>query len=150
MRALIDTCVVIDVLQKREPFWSDAADVLRAAANDEFEGYITAKSVTDIFYLTHRFAHDNDAARTTVEKLARIFVLADTMGDDCLLALSRDMSDYEDAVMDATALRIGADAIVTRNLEDYRKSSVPAVSPQAFLERLHGSRGGAPVAVAQP
>ena len=28
MKALIDTCVIVDVLQKREPFYQDAMDIV--------------------------------------------------------------------------------------------------------------------------
>ena len=34
MRAFIDTCVVIDALQSREPFAKDAQDIFLAAANN--------------------------------------------------------------------------------------------------------------------
>lgn len=35
----------------------------------------------------------------------------------------------------AAALAWRADAIVTRNLQDYRRSPVPALSPAAFLKQ---------------
>ncbi|MFQ7077569.1 MAG: PIN domain-containing protein [Christensenellaceae bacterium] len=46
MRAFIDTCVVIDALQSREPFAKDAQDIFLAAANNLYLGYISAKAVT--------------------------------------------------------------------------------------------------------
>lgn len=49
MNALIDTCVVMDFLQKREPFCDDAISLFKAAATEQFNGYITAKSATDIY-----------------------------------------------------------------------------------------------------
>ena len=44
MKVLIDTCVAMDFLQKREPFADDALRLFRAAASELFAGYITAKS----------------------------------------------------------------------------------------------------------
>ena len=41
MKVLIDTCVAIDFLQKREPFADDALRIFRAAASELFAGYIT-------------------------------------------------------------------------------------------------------------
>lgn len=55
MRALIDTCIVIDLLQKREPFFVDAHKVFLSLANRQYEGYISAKSVADIHYLNAPF-----------------------------------------------------------------------------------------------
>lgn len=54
MKAVIDTCVIIDALQKREPFWTDAFYIFLAIANRQLNGFITAKAVADIYYLNHR------------------------------------------------------------------------------------------------
>ncbi len=53
MRALVDTCVIMDALQSRVPFAEAAQKIFIHSANNQFDGYITAKSVTDIYYLTH-------------------------------------------------------------------------------------------------
>ena len=36
MKAILDTCVVIDFLQKREPFANTALQIFRAAAGEQF------------------------------------------------------------------------------------------------------------------
>lgn len=59
MKALLDTCVVIDFLQGREPFADAARRVFRAAAAERFSGCITAKSATDIYCLIHRCTHSD-------------------------------------------------------------------------------------------
>ena len=136
MRALIDTCVVIDVLQHREPFWKDAYAVFMAIANRHVDGFLSAKSITDIYYLTHRATHDNKETRKILTTLLSVFDLLDTAGMDCRRALSSDISDYEDAVMIETAARSGVDCIVTRNLKDYSASPIPVYAPAAFLEMI--------------
>ena len=55
---------------------------------------------------------------------------------DCRKAISSELSGFEDAVMDETALRTGMDCIVTRNIKDYSKSFVPVYSPPEFLALL--------------
>lgn len=54
MRAVIDTCVIVDALQNREPFCKDAQAIFLLCANRQFDGFVTAKAMTDIYYLTHR------------------------------------------------------------------------------------------------
>ena len=49
MKALIDTCIIIDALQSREPFKDDAQKIFLSAARKEFDGYVTANSITDIY-----------------------------------------------------------------------------------------------------
>lgn len=136
MRAIIDTCVVIDALQDRVPFSSDAQHVFLAIANRRVEGLITAKAVTDIYYLMHRHTHDDAQSRRALSAIFTLFELLDTAGMDCRRAISSGLSDYEDAVMVESAIRAEVDCIVTRNERDYGKSSVPVYSPAEFLTLL--------------
>lgn len=136
MRVLIDTCIIIDALQSREPFKDDAQKIFLHAANTTFDGFITAKSVTDIYYLTHRCTHNDSETRKILSKLFTLFDPVDTTGLDCRKAISSDISDFEDAVMAETAIRTGMDCIVTRNTKDYSKASIPVYQPSEFLKIL--------------
>lgn len=136
MRALVDTCIIIDVLQGREPFCRDAQAIFLAAANNRFIGCITAKSAADIYYLTHRHLLDDKASRGVLGKLFTLFEVLDTAGTDCRHAIPSAISDYEAAVMVETAVRTESDCIVTRNLHDYAKSPVPVYAPDDFLRRI--------------
>ena len=136
MRAIIDTCVVIDALQNREPFCADAQRVFLAVANRRVSGSITAKAVTDIYYLMHRYTHDDAQSRRALSAIFALFDVMDTAGLDCRRAISSEISDYEDAVMVESAIRAEADCIVTRNKRDYEKSLVPVYSPAEFLDLI--------------
>ena len=136
MKALIDTCIVIDALQGREPFCKDAQNIFLAVANRRFQGFLTAKSAADIYYLTHRQIHSDKETRRILNTLFGLFELLDTMGIDCRRAVSSDIADFEDAVMAESALRGEMDCIVTRNLKDYEKSPVPLYAPADFLRQM--------------
>jgi len=133
MRVLIDTCIIIDALQSREPFKDDVEKIFLLAANTSFDGFITAKSATDIYYLTHRLTHSDKETRKILSNIFTLFSPLDTTGIDCRKAISSEMSDYEDAIMVETAIRSEIDCIVTRNQKDYIKSSVPVYSPRDFI-----------------
>lgn len=59
MKVLIDTCVIIDALQNRAGFAENAQSIFLGVANRSFTGCISAKSVTDIYYLTHKQTHSD-------------------------------------------------------------------------------------------
>ena len=139
MRVILDTCIIMDAIQNREPFAEDAKSIVRAAANKWFTGCITAKSSTDIYYLTHRCTHSDKDTRAILTKLFILFDVIDTAVMDARKAISSEVSDYEDAVMIETAIREDADCIVTRNIKDYSKSPVPVYKPAEFLRLLEGS-----------
>lgn len=136
MKALIDTCVIMDAIQSRKPFDRDAEGVFLAASAMRFNGYVTAKSMTDIFYLSHRLTHDNTLARTIIGRIASLFDILDTAGADILSAVASNIPDFEDAVMIETAAREHMDCIVTRNTRDYTGSIVPVFMPSEFLQML--------------
>ena len=109
MRAVIDTCVIVDALQSREPFCKDAQSIFLLCANRQFEGFLTAKAITDIYYLTHRQTHSDKATRDVLTKLCALFGLLDTTALDIRKAISAEISDFEDAVMVETAVRSGVE-----------------------------------------
>lgn len=43
MRVLVDTNVVVDALQRREPWFQDGAFIFHAVANKQIDGFLTAK-----------------------------------------------------------------------------------------------------------
>lgn len=137
MRAVVDTCVIVDALQKREPFCGAAMDIFLAVSNRLFTGVMTAKVATDIYYILRRELHSEAEARKALGVLFSLFELEDTHAADCRAALSSEMKDYEDAVMAQAAARLGANYVITRNLKDYAASLVPAVSPGDFLKLLN-------------
>lgn len=133
MRALIDTCIIIDALQSRIPFKDNAQEIFLLAANRQFEGFITAKASADIYYVTFKYLHSDRETRKILSGLYMLFDLLDTAGIDCRKAISSGMSDFEDAVMAETALRCGMDCIVTKNIKDYGKPPVGIYQPAEFL-----------------
>ena len=136
MKAVIDTCVIVDALQNREPFCKEARSIFMFCANRQFEGFLTAKAITDIYYLSHRQTHNDKASRDILTKLCTLFSLLDTTALDIRKAISAEIKDFEDAVMIETSLRSGIDCIVTRNIKDYTNSQVTIYAPEEFIKIL--------------
>ena len=137
MKALLDTNIVVDVLQRREPWFRDGAVIFRAIANKRIEGCLTAKQITDLhFFSRKQFKGEENVdvkARQVIGKLLAVFSLIDTLGIDCQNALGNENGDYEDAVLIESAVRTRADCIVTRNPEHFKTSTVPVYSPNQFV-----------------
>ena len=137
MRVLIDTNVILDVLQKREPFFTDSYRALRRALENDAECLISASAVTDIFYVLRKSlgSAQPQQAKEHIDQLAQVVSFADVQGMDIHTALMRAMLDFEDAVVDAVAERSGASYILTRNIKNFTGSVVPAILPADFLNK---------------
>ena len=148
MRILLDTNVVVDVLQQREPWHKDGEKIFLAAAMKQLTACITAKQVADIHYLTKRTfkdqAHTDDLAKQVVLKLLSFIELMDVCATDCQTAISINNNDFEDAMLMVGAARESVDYIVTRNTEHFKGSSIPVLTPADFvilLEKTENMRG---------
>jgi predicted nucleic acid-binding protein len=52
------------------------------------------------------------------------------------LALDSEFNDFEDALQYFTAIDFDCEKIITRNLKHYRKSAIPVLTAEQFLEIL--------------
>lgn len=131
MDVLIDTCVIVDVLTKREPFFGSSKKVLDLVANSKLNGCLAATSIKDIYYLLHKRNHSDELSRQAIHILFDIFSVLDVTYEDCVNALAKDVScDYEDAILIECANRYSLDAIITRDKSGFGNSKIPVLLPE--------------------
>ena len=135
MKALIDGNILLDVLQNREPHIGASSKIMKLCEIDQVEGFVSALTLADLVYVMRKELTP-DKMDEVLKKLALIFHFTDLSVADLTNAAEMKWSDYEDAVQSATAKRVHADCIVTRNIKDYLQSAVPAFTPAGFLERI--------------
>ena len=135
MRVLADNDIVLDFLLKRKPFYGEAKELFRLAARKKIEIYVASITPINAFY-TIRKERDRATAFAAVRGVLELLSVCSTDKRTLQSAFSLGFSDYEDAVQCASAMAEGLDAIVTRNLRDYKNSPIPVHSPPEFLEVL--------------
>ena len=128
MKLLIDTNIVLDVLEQREPYYADSRQVMMLCETG---------AVANIVYIMRK-SLDADKIQQIYEALSGVFTFIDLRAEDMAKASRMKWKDFEDALQAVTAGRIEADYIVTRNGKDFVDSSVPGMAPGEFLEYLHG------------
>lgn len=129
MRVLFDTCIIIDYLLNRKNLSEDAKKVIIPVVENTLYGFITVKSLMDIYYIIRKYLHDENKTRDIINTLLDSFVLLDSTKADAIKALVSNCHDYEDALMIETAKSYDMDYIVTRNIKDYKNSSIPVIIP---------------------
>lgn len=135
MKVLIDTNVILDVLCKRNGFYEDALKIMRYCEINKITGVISALTIPNIVYIMRKEL-DAQKTREVIEKLQLVFVVADLKSEDIKRALAMNFLDFEDALQSASALRVKADYIITRNIKDFTSSRVPAIKPKELLDRI--------------
>ncbi|MGN0708652.1 MAG: type II toxin-antitoxin system VapC family toxin [Anaerovoracaceae bacterium] len=135
MKLLIDANILLDVLQARQPHVKDSSMIWKLCETGQAEGYVSALTIADLVYIMRKEL-DPKGVHDVLSKLRLIFRIADLSEADLRQASEMEWKDFEDAIQCASAERIGADFIITRNVRDFVQSrKVPALTPAEFLER---------------
>jgi predicted nucleic acid-binding protein len=132
---LIDINILLDVLQKRLPFFETSAGFLAAVETGRVQGYVAAHSLTTLFYLIQKSASSAEA-RGTITNLLQFIKIAPVNQSTIEQALNLDYPDFEDAVQMISAVQCKADCLVTRNMKDYRPTLLPVMQPVDFMSTL--------------
>ncbi|TVQ26127.1 MAG: PIN domain-containing protein [Leptolyngbya sp. DLM2.Bin15] len=129
MRVLIDTNIVLDFLQEREPFVENAARLFERIDAGEIEGFIAATTITNIYYIIRRIAGRVVAQDAIAQVLNDLNICAVNL-EILEQALALNFEDFEDAVQYACAVLHGIDAIVTRDASGFISAEIPVVLPE--------------------
>jgi predicted nucleic acid-binding protein len=132
LKVLVDTNVVLDVVLARRPWVDDSAALLDAISRGHASGFIASHAVTTVHYIAAR-ANGREAAVTAVADLLDVCQVVPLSSVDFHRALAMGLTDFEDAVQAAAALRSGADYLVSRNPEDFKGAPVVIRSPAEVL-----------------
>ena len=133
MKVLVDTCVVLDVLTKREPFYEDSKRIFTNIAQGKMFGFVTACSINDIYYLLNKHVHNASESKNIISTLITLFDVLDVNGEDIGNALASNVTDFEDATIVESALRHHIDAIVTRNAKDFKAAPINVFDPSELM-----------------
>lgn len=135
IRALIDTDVILDVLLARQEFVAAASAIWQAQSEGLFEGYISAITPVNVFYIARKLK-GAEVARSAVTELLNGWRICPLDGDVLRQAIALPLQDYEDAVQHSSAQKQSIDYVVTRNIDDYKNAVLQVVTPTAFLNLL--------------
>ena len=139
MKIMIDLNVILDVVQKREPHFGASAKVLALAVQKEINACIPSHCLTTMHYIIEKHANTKTANKAIDWILSKLQVQPENERE-FLRARSLPMTDFEDAVVVATAESSECTSIITRNVTDFIKSPIPAMTPEEFLAILPDSK----------
>ncbi len=136
MRVLLDTNVLIDYISKRDVFFDDANRIITLCANETISGCIAAHSVMDALYIIRK-EYSLAERRTIFTGLSTIVDIVGIDKHNIMKAINNDdFSDIEDCLQMECAKDYNANYIITRNIKDYKNSSVQPILPSDFLKLI--------------
>lgn len=135
IRALLDTNVILDALLDRDPWAAEARAIFEAHGLDRVAAYVTASSLTDIFYVSRKLV-SRERAWKVIQVCVDQLAILPVSSAELRAALVGPGTDLEDNLQIACAVAHGLDAIVTRDPKGFVGSPVAVLSPADLLSRL--------------
>ena len=133
MVALIDTNIIIDFILKRQPFEKESTIIMKKCATREIQGFVAFHSISNLWYILRKIP-DNER-RDWLVNVCKCLTVIGANHDEVLNAIKQnDFKDFEDCLQDRCAVGIKANYIITRNIDDFMGSEVPAILPEDFLK----------------
>ena len=134
-RLFLDTNIVMDLLDKRQPFCMDAARLFTIAYHKHVQLIVAPITYTTASYLLSK---QNNSEKTRAilanfRQLVRVAAVDERIIDD---ALASRFDDFEDAVQYYTAIKAKANIIITRNGKDFAASKIPVMNAAEFLATI--------------
>ena len=132
MKLFIDTNIVLDLLQYREPWVHDIIVLFQLAKEKEVELVVTDLTFVNVAYIAGK-NFDKKKLHETLLSLKKL-VSVISIGDICIeQALNSNFSDFEDATQYFAAKKERVDYILTRDENGFKISDIPVMSVTDFL-----------------
>ncbi len=134
---LIDANILVSVLNKEYPIFSNASRVLSLAGKQGFELYTTPMSLAIAFYFSTKKSGEATAKKkvTILKEHIQTAVIDDSAVNSALT--NKSIRDFEDGMQYYAALAAGCQCIVTEDKDDFYFATIDVLGCEAFLEKYY-------------
>lgn len=134
MKILIDTNIILDLIQSREPFSENASKIINSCVKKENEGYISAHSLSDIFFILRKDKAVEERKALILNLCSFFIVIPEDKNFYTAVCQNNDWNDLEDGLQMKCADFENLDYIVTRDAgKGFNNSPVKVISAENFL-----------------
>lgn len=131
-KTVIDINIFMDFLFKRQGHES-VAEIFKFCTKGNIKGFICAHEITTLCYFLDKTEKDKSKTKNVISRLMKRFNIIEINEDLLNKALNSGIDDFEDAVIEASAIDRNADYIITRNIKDFKNGIIPAKTPEELI-----------------
>jgi len=131
-KIVIDINILMDFLFKRDGH-EKVAHIFYFCLNGKLKGFVCAHEITTLCYFLNKNVKDKIKIKKTLSYIIKKFNIIEINIEILEKALASQINDYEDAVIEVSSNMKKADYILTRNIKDFRKSVIKALTPEELL-----------------
>lgn len=132
---LIDLNIILDFLNKRKNHES-SAKLVDLCVNKQINGFLCAHEFTALAYFLKKEWKNIKNIRYILNELCNIFTIIEINENIIKMSINSEIIDYEDAILDESAVQKKLSFIITNNIKDFKKSKTKAISIIEYLNIL--------------
>lgn len=132
-KLFIDSDILIDLLAQRKGFYSHALKLLELITSGKMKGYTSPIVIANVHYILLKYSLNKVESRNAIRKIRKILSILAIDEQIIDVSIESNFEDFEDAIQYEAAKKNNIDFIITRNLKDYVKSSIPVFTAEDFL-----------------
>lgn len=130
----IDTDVIIDFLIDRKPYSREAAIIFTLIDQKKLNGYVSSLTFSNLYYILRKFESQKKVI-SKIESLSKLLAILKVDNQNIRDAIASGFPDFEDSIQYFCAMDCKeVEVIITRNTKDFKKSSLPVLTPGDFLK----------------
>lgn len=135
-KLFVDSDVIIDFFADREPFANAASELFELNEQGKIEIQISVLSISNVYYILKKYL-DAHQAIEVIKSLINLSQIITVSKEEIIQALGNDFTDFEDSIQYSSALTIeNCEAIITRNVKDYKNSEIAVFLPEDYLKMI--------------
>jgi predicted nucleic acid-binding protein len=131
----IDSDVLLDVILNRVIFYTSSAQILSLPIETGFTLCTSVHTLLNIHYFAKKQLGAQEAKQAVTLLTEQLQIISEDVSI-VKQAIISDFKDFEDAVQYYAAKSAGADVIITRNIKDYKESTILVLTAEQFLSTL--------------
>ena len=128
----LDSDVILDLLCKREPFYTFAAEIFTLGDLGKIYLVTTSLVYANVFYILRKVL-GIEKGKELLRKLRIIVGVIPVNEKTVDLALNSSFSDFEDGLQYFTARENNIQILITRNIKDYKGKEIIIQTPEEYI-----------------
>ena len=135
MRIFVDANILVSVLNKEYPLFTNTSRILSLADHKQFEVFTSPVCLAIAFYFAEK-KHKTKAAREKISLLCEHLSIAEATKTSVAKTVKNNrINDFEDGLEYYAALENKCTCIVTEDIDDFYFSEIEVLTSSAFFEK---------------
>ena len=133
-KLFVDSDILLDLFFDRRPYSQFAAKLFDIDLRENFSLFTSALVTANLYYIISK-QQDKNSANECLSILLKYIHVLPLEPDDIEYGLTNVFDDFEDAIQYHIAKKNHCTKILSRNLKDYKHSTIPVITAEHFFKQ---------------